>query len=153
MRPYRTGTPRLLARTGGSKEATNALAMVIRALGAEPPPHELERVTQVLGQTYPIMGLDSLEKSAAFARDLGESARNPYLHWIVAEEGGDLRAVMALYDFTMNVRGTDAPAGGVGSLAVALGHKRRGIARAMIAWYLEYYREGGAAFAQERAQG
>ncbi len=54
---------------------------------------------------------------------------------------------MHLHDFTMNVHGRDALTGGVGGVAVALPHKRQGIARAMIAWYLREYRRRGAPFA------
>lgn len=45
----------------------------------------------------------------------------------------------------MNVRGIDALTGGVGSVAVALAHKRQDVARALIALYLDYYRTRGAA--------
>ena len=47
----------------------------------------------------------------------------------------------------MNVHGRDALAGGVGAVAVARAHKRQGIARAMIAWYLDHVSRRGAPFA------
>src|SRR5665213_2425475 len=61
--------------------------------------------------------------------------------------GGALVGAMRLYDFTMNVHGRDGLAGGVGAVAVSRAHKRQGIARAMIAWYLDTYRRRGAPFA------
>src|SRR5665213_3234608 len=57
--------------------------------------------------------------------------------------GGALVGAMRLYDFTMNVHGRDGLAGGVGAVAVSRAHKRQGIARAMIAWYLDTYRRRG----------
>ena len=58
-----------------------------------------------------------------------------------------LVGAMRLYDYQMNVRGTDALTGGVGSVAVSLAHKRQGIARALLAWYLDDYHRRGAPFA------
>ncbi len=101
-----------------------------------------------VAEAYPVMGIDSAEKLAAYVHDLSQSARDSEVHWVVAEDmNRELVGAMRLYDFRMNVRGIDALTGGVGSVAVALAHKRQGIARALIAWYLDYYRTRGAAFA------
>lgn len=50
---------------------------------------------------------------------------------------------MRLLDFTMNYHGQMIPAGGVGSVAVDLLQKKRGIARQLIEYYLEYYAAQG----------
>jgi predicted acetyltransferase len=60
---------------------------------------------------------------------------------------GLLVAGMILYDFTMNVRGSMLPAGGLGSLAVDLMHRKRKAAKAMVSFYLEHYRQKGVALA------
>jgi predicted acetyltransferase len=54
---------------------------------------------------------------------------------------------MRVYDFAMCVRGAQAFTGGVGSVAVGLEHRRRGIARDLIGGYLAEYRRRGASLA------
>ena len=66
---------------------------------------------------------------------------------VIAQRNGALVGAMRLYDFEMNVRGTDTLTGGVGSVAVSLAHKRQGIAHALLAWYLNHYRARSAPFA------
>ena len=66
---------------------------------------------------------------------------------MIAQRDGVLAGAMRLYDYQMNVRGRDALAGGVGSVAVARTQKRQGIARTLIAWYLDQYRARNAPFA------
>ena len=121
--------------------------VTIRILEEAPPRATFERLAQLMAQAYPVMGVDSPEKLATLMQNLSEHMQASNAHWVVAESGGELVGAMRLYDFTMNVRGSDASTGGVGSVAVALAHKRRGIARALIAWYLQYYRRQGAVFA------
>ncbi|GAC1459129.1 MAG: GNAT family N-acetyltransferase [Vulcanimicrobiaceae bacterium] len=65
----------------------------------------------------------------------------------MCERDGVAVGTMRCHDYTMNVRGTDVLAGGLGSVAVSLAHKRNGVARAMVAWYLEHYRARGGTFA------
>lgn len=96
---------------------------------------------------YPIMEVTTADGLAALAERLRADTRLPGALDVVAERDGALAGAMRLYDFTMNVRGRDALTGGVGSVAVDLAHKRRGVARALIRWYLDHYRERGAAFA------
>jgi predicted acetyltransferase len=71
----------------------------------------------------------------------------PEARFAIAERDGELAGVMRLYDYEMNVRGRDALTGGLGSVAVSLVHKRRGVARALVGWYIDDYRRRGAAFA------
>jgi predicted acetyltransferase len=98
---------------------------------------------------YPIVKITSAEELATMAERFRAFAKAglPIVRDVVAERGGVLAGAMRLYDYTMNVRGTDALAGGVGSVAVDLAHKRQGVARALIRWYLDHYRERGAPFA------
>jgi predicted acetyltransferase len=98
---------------------------------------------------YPILEITSAEELATMAERIraGAQAGVPVVRDVVAERGGALAGAMRLFDYTMNVRGTDALAGGVGSVAVDLAHKRQGVARALIRWYLDHYRERGAPFA------
>jgi predicted acetyltransferase len=60
---------------------------------------------------------------------------------------GVLVGGMRVYDFTMCVRGAQVFTGGVGSVAVGLEHKRRGVARDLIRAFVHDYRERDAALA------
>jgi len=96
---------------------------------------------------YPVMRVEGAEGIARFAARLESIAGDPGVRVAVAEGDGAIAGAMLLYDFTMRVRERDAFAGGLGSVAVGLAHKRRGVARTMVRWYLEDFRARGAAFA------
>jgi predicted N-acetyltransferase YhbS len=121
--------------------------LTLRPLGEAEPPELFARLARLLADAYPIMRRTTADALAAYARSLAESVAEPGTRWIVAERDGELAGTMRLHDYDMNVRGRDALTGGLGSVAVSLAHKRRGVARAMIAWYLDHNRERGAPFA------
>jgi len=58
-----------------------------------------------------------------------------------------LAGVISLHDFMMNVRGAKVLAGGAGSLAVELAHKKQHVARDLMEFYLDHYYEMGAPMA------
>lgn len=60
---------------------------------------------------------------------------------------GRLLGGMRLHDFTMNFLGTHIAAGGVGEVAVHLGHKKEHVAKEMIAYFVRHYRVRGAPIA------
>jgi predicted acetyltransferase len=122
-------------------------ALEIRPLERDEPQSTFDALARLLADAYPIMRLRTAEELAEHAARLHADAHLPQTRWVVAERDDTLAGAMRLYDYTMNVRGRDALAGGVGSVGVARSHKRQGIARALIAWYLEHYRERGAPFA------
>ncbi len=109
-------------------------------------PALFEELGRMLVDAYPIMHVDSADAFDRFVTSLRESEPYAEARWAIAECEGAPAGAMRLYDFEMNVRGRDALAGGLGSVAVSALHKRRGVARAMIAWYLDDYRHRGAAF-------
>lgn len=117
----------------------------LRPLRAGDP--AIPALAALMAEAYPVMGLDSAEALARLADRIERTAEDPQMHSIVAEEDGALVGAMRLYDFTMNARGRDVEAGGVGAVAVARTHKRRGIARALVRAFLEHYRERRAPFA------
>ncbi len=108
---------------------------------------QVEALARLMADAYPIMGVTTSDALAAYAERLAELIRDDDAVWVIAQRDGVLAGAMRLYDYTMNVRGRDALTGGVGSVAVARTHKRQGIARALITWYLEHYRERSAPFA------
>jgi predicted N-acetyltransferase YhbS len=127
--------------------ATIAKRLEIRPLQPEAPPETFAALARLLAAAYPIMRLTTEELLAERAASLRQNANEPGTSWVLAECAGELVGAMRMYDYRMNVHGRDALAGGVGSVAVSAAHKRQGIARALIAWYLEHYRERGAPFA------
>jgi predicted acetyltransferase len=118
-------------------------ALDLRAESAE----FLTGLARLLVDAYPIMHVESTDAFERFVESLREGSAHAEARWVVAERDGALAGAMRLYDYEMNVRGRDALTGGLGSLAVSALHKRRGIARAMVAWYIDDYRRRGAPFA------
>ena len=103
-------------------------------------------LAHVLVDAYPIMHVDSTDAFERYVESLRDAPPYAEARWAIAECGGALAGAMRLYDYEMNVRGRDALTGGLGSVAVSALHKRRGVARAMVAWYIDDYRRRGAAF-------
>ncbi|HEV3085834.1 MAG TPA: GNAT family N-acetyltransferase [Candidatus Elarobacter sp.] len=120
----------------------------IRALAADgEDPKTFAALARLMADAYPIMGAKTADELARFAERMRHYAGDPGTSYVVAERAGALVGVMRLYDYVMNVRGTDRLTGGVGSVAVSLAHKRQGIARALLTWYIDHYRARNAPFA------
>ena len=94
---------------------------------------------------YPVMEANDAETLAREERRYRARAQDPDTRVVIAERDGDLAGVMAIYDYTMNLRGRDASVSGLGAVAVSLAHKRRGVANALVRWYLHDARERGVA--------
>jgi len=103
-------------------------------------------LARLFADAYPISRITTPEALASSAERI-RSGFDPGTSYVIAMRDAVLVGAMRLYDYRMNVHGRDALTGGVGSVAVSLAHKRQGIARALIAWYLEHYRRRGAPFA------
>ncbi len=72
---------------------------VIRPFDEEAGKITLDSVAQLMSEAYPVMGIDSAEKLAAYVHDLSQSARDSEVHWVVAEDmNGELVGAMRLYD-------------------------------------------------------
>lgn len=97
---------------------------------------------RIWSDAYPGLGLDGPGFTAMMRERHVAGTRV-----VTLEENGAPVGAIALYDLTMNVRGRDARTAGLGSLAVSLAHKRRGIARAIVRWSLDDARRNGATFA------
>ncbi len=124
----------------------NALALRPLERGGEDPAL-FAALARLLADAYPNMGVNTADALAAYAQRLADALHDTESSWVIAQRDGVLAGAMRLYDFQMNVRGRDSLTGGVGSVGVARTHKRQGIARALIGWYLDHYRARGAPFA------
>ena len=123
-------------------------ALEIRTLAPGEDPKTFAALARLFADAYPIMELKTADELARFAeRGQKNVGGAPGVSDVIAERGGTLVGAMRLYDYVMNVRGTDALTGGVGGVAVSPAHKRQGIARALLTWYLNHYRARNAPFA------
>jgi predicted acetyltransferase len=126
------------ARVAGTTE--------LRSLAPGSPEHR--RWIDIAADAYPVTKLSTAaERDSAFEEQRRVAPRQPEQRLIGAFRAGVLVGGMRLYDFTMCVRGAQVFTGGVGSIAVDLEHKRRGIAHDLMRGYLAEYRERGAALA------
>jgi predicted acetyltransferase len=106
---------------------------------------DFDALAHIWSTAYPGAEIVSEEDRARF----GERARrlheeDPAAAFYGLTRDGQLRGVMCLYDFVMNFRGAQIPAGGVGQVAVDLIHKKEHVAKEMMAYFLRHYRERGA---------
>jgi predicted N-acetyltransferase YhbS len=116
--------------------------LAIRVIAADDP--VVPAIARLMVDAFPLFGITSADALARAVTRLRETFDDPGTRRVVAERDGVAVGTMRLHDYVMNLRGVDATAGGLGAVAVSLAHKRQGIARAMIAWYLEDYRRRGA---------
>jgi predicted acetyltransferase len=125
-----------------------AAGLEIRVLEREgEQPELIVALARMIVDAYPGLGIDTTDAFERSVERVREMFAYPEARFAIAERDGELAGVMVLYDYEMNVRGRDTLTGGLGSVAVSLVHKRRGVARALVGWYIGDYRRRGAAFA------
>ncbi|MGE5559807.1 MAG: enhanced intracellular survival protein Eis [Chloroflexota bacterium] len=78
------------------------------------------------------------------AKQYFEVSHDPANHFWSVYEDGQLVGGMRLLDFEMNYYGKFIKAGGVGSVWVDYLHKKQGIAKDLITFFLDYYERAGA---------
>ncbi len=111
-------------------------------------PDEMAAFVDLAVNAYPAWPVSSVEdKERLCQRLLRMHVDEPTISFYGAFRSGRLVGGMALYDFTMNFRGVRIPAGGVGQVAVDLLHKKQGVAREMMRFFLRHYRQRGAPLA------
>jgi predicted acetyltransferase len=88
--------------------------------------------------------LSEAEKRERFEKRLREGAGESDGALIAGYRDGVLVGAMDWYDYTMRLRGTDVFAGGLGSVAVSLDARRRGVAGDLVRAFIDAYRARGA---------
>jgi predicted acetyltransferase len=106
---------------------------------------ELDEFARITVEAFPGMKIVSREERDRMIERLTRVIQEPIVHFFAAYEGEQMVGVMRLYDFTMKLRGTRTLVGGLGGVAVDLRHKKEHVAADMVRFYLDYYREKGAA--------
>src|SRR5581483_8303493 len=107
----------------------------------------VDRIARLEAAAYPVLQADTPDGFARFAERVRALAAETGTRVAIAELDGEAVGAMATYEFTMRLRERDARAAGLGSVAVSLAHKRRGIARAMVRRFLDDAHEQGASIA------
>jgi predicted acetyltransferase len=109
---------------------------------------ELERYLEIAARAYPGLKVVSADERKRFleaqTRNYQENETSHYYGCFRDEE---LHGGMMLYDFEMNWNSHLLPVGGVGLVAVDLHHKKEHVAKDMLTFFLEHYREKGAPLA------
>jgi predicted acetyltransferase len=111
-------------------------------------PNDFDALPRIFADAYPGIKMVSEEDRQRLkqrALKLHEEEPTARFHGLFRQ--GELMGVMCLYDFTMNFLGARIPAGGVGQVAVDLAHKKEHVAKEMMRYYLQYYRQRGAPIA------
>lgn len=106
---------------------------------------ELDELIRITVEAFPGMKVESQADRDRMRERLVKVMSEPIVHFFGVFEGEDMVGVMRCYDFTMKLRQTRALVGGLGGVAVDLRHKKEHVAADMVRFYLDYYRQKGAA--------
>lgn len=105
--------------------------------------NELKDLSKISSNAYPAIPL-SIEQYEDKMRKQNEY---DFINFYGVYDKDILLGGMRLHDFKMNLLGHKIIAGGVGSIAVDLLHKKEKVAYEIIKFFLEHYREKGASMA------
>lgn len=111
------------------------------------PKERLTEFVELMAAAYPGMRMHMPEDRARFLERSQRRLADPRTHPYGAFRGDTLVGGMMMYDYSMNFRGVMLEAGGLGSVAVALQHKKEHIAKDLVSFYLEHYRAKNAPLA------
>jgi predicted acetyltransferase len=101
-------------------------------------------IVGLYADAYTVMDLSDRDKRLRYETRLRETADEPGTVRIAGYREGRLAGVMRWYDYTMNLRGTDVLAGGLGAVAVAFDARRRGVGADLVKGFIAGYRVRGA---------
>ena len=107
----------------------------------------IDAYVEIMAGAYPGLNIVTETDRQRMRDRLVSTFEDPSVTIYGLSHGDQLLAGMILYDFTMNVRGTLLPAGGLGSLAVDLLHRKQRLAKEMVDFYLRHYREKSVSLA------
>lgn len=104
-------------------------------------PEDIETLVGVLVDAYPGWGVgrDERERLAASIRKVQDGSLERKYYGLFRDEG--LVGTMRLFDFRMNLHGRIVDAGGVGLIAVDLLHKKERLAKDLVTYFLQHYRQ------------
>lgn len=106
---------------------------------------ELDEFARITLEAFPGMKVDSPEARNRMLERLAKVMKEPIVHFMGVFDDGRMVGVMRCYDFTMKLHDTRTLVGGLGGVAVDLRHKKEHVAADMVRYYLDTYRQKGAA--------
>jgi predicted acetyltransferase len=113
----------------------------IRKLSAE---SDFDGFVAIAANAYPgIKVVSEDDRQKLKQRLMARAAEDPTIALYGAFDGEQIVGGMRLHDFVMNMRSAQIPAGGVGFVAVDLLHKKQGVAKDMISFFVSSCRERG----------
>jgi len=112
----------------------------IRVLQAD----ELERCVELSVQAYPGMRVSTALERSRMRDNLAAAVQDGRFALRGVFEAEHMVGVMRYHDFRMQLLSTRTLVGGLGGLAVDLGHRRRHVALDAVRHFLGHYRERGA---------
>lgn len=97
---------------------------------------------------YPGQKVITLEEKENLVKNITKTHNeNPYVKFYGAFNDEELVGGMRLHDFKMNLLSTKIPAGGIGFVAVHLLHKKEKVAKEILTYFIEHYKNLGASMA------
>lgn len=111
------------------------------------PTEQWPEVVRIVADAYPGMKIVSEEDRRKSLDRLHKAARDERCSNWGLYRNDTMLGTMRLHNYSMSLFGKSVPAGGLGMVAVDLLHKKEAVAKEMVEFYLNYYRERGANWA------
>ncbi|MEW6411191.1 MAG: GNAT family N-acetyltransferase [Candidatus Zixiibacteriota bacterium] len=111
------------------------------------PPRDIGKFIDIMADAYPGLPMSTEEDKRRIRERLALRSKDKRISYWAMYEGKEMLGALALYDYTMNLFGHKVLAGGGGSLAVGLIHKKEHVARDIMRFYFRHYRRQNAPFA------
>lgn len=94
---------------------------------------------------YPGLKINSIEDKNKFLENITKVHKeNPYVKFYGAFNEDFMVGGMRLHDFKMNLLSHKIPVGGLGSVAVDLLHKKEKVAKEIVTYFIQHYKNLGA---------
>lgn len=106
---------------------------------------ELDELARITIEAFPGMKVDTPEARQRMIERLVKVRQEPIVHFFGVFDDEKMVGVMRCYDFTMKLHQMRTLVGGLGGVAVDLRHKKEHVAADMVRYYLDFYRQKGAA--------
>ncbi|MEG0774001.1 GNAT family N-acetyltransferase [Clostridium sp.] len=95
--------------------------------------------------SYPGLKINSIEEKNKFIENITRIHKeNPYVKFYGAFNGDTMVGGMRFHDFKMNLLSHKISAGGLGSVAVDLLHKKEKVAKEIVSYFIDHYKNLGA---------
>ncbi|MFH1686269.1 MAG: GNAT family N-acetyltransferase [bacterium] len=111
------------------------------------PARDVDQFIDIMCDAYPGMSIHTPKEKEQIRPRIDARLADPRTSLYAMYDGGRMRGGLLLYDYTMNLFGQRVPAGGAGSLAVHLAHKKQHVAKGLCRFFLGHYRRQGSPIA------